>query len=80
MRSLALTVVNEHLSDLMSMASERSVTLNAEDGRPLVRLKLLHAAALAAAGVIVAPRITAAAALGALFKGLSLSLDPEPAD
>ena len=69
--------MNEHLSDLIGTASERSVTLHAEDGRPLVRLKLLHAAALAAAGIVVAPRLTAAAAVGALFKGLSLSVDGE---
>ena len=72
--------MNEHFSDLLASASERTVTISTADGHPLIKAKLLHAAAVAAAGVIIAPRLTAAATLGALLKGVTLSLDaPGPA-
>ena len=54
---------------------DKAIVLATADGRPLVRLKALHAAAIAVAAVMVAPRTTAAAAIGALFGGYSLSLD-----
>lgn len=68
--------MNEHLSDLIASAQNRTVTVVAADGHPMARARLLHAAAIAAAGVILAPRLTAAVAVGALFKGLELSIDP----
>ena len=71
------------MTDRPSLASvgDRIVVLAASDGRPLVRLKALHAAAIAAASVLLAPRATAAAAIGALFGGYSLRLsENEPAD
>lgn len=67
--------MNETFSNLFDAASGRSITLRSAEGRPMVRLKLLHAAGLAAAGVLMAPRLTAIAAVGALFKGVSLTLD-----
>jgi len=68
-------LMNETFSNLLGAAQDRSVTLRSPEGRPMVRLKLLHAAGIAVAGVIMAPRLTAVAAVGALFKGVSLSLD-----
>lgn len=70
------------MTDRPSLASvgERVVVVAASDGRPLVRLKALHAAAIAAAAVLLAPRPTAAAAIGALFGGYSLRVEEnEPA-
>ena len=67
--------MNETFSNLLGTAQDRSVTLRSAEGRPMVRLKLLHAAGIAAAGVLMAPRLTAIAAVGALFKGVSLGLD-----
>lgn len=69
--------MHEHCSELFAAASKRTVTIHAPDGHPLVRAKLLHAAAVAAAGVVVAPRLTAAAAVGALLKGMSLSIEEQ---
>lgn len=67
--------MNEHFSDLFEAAQSRTVTLHAADGRPLAKAKLLHAAALAAAGVVLAPRLTAAAAVAALVKGIEVSVE-----
>jgi len=71
----SLRAVNETFSELFASASERTVTIRTADGHALVRAKLLHAAAAAVAGVIVAPRITAAAAMGALLKGITVTVD-----
>ncbi len=54
---------------------ERTVTIGGPNGSPAVKLKLLHAAAAAAAGVVLAPRLTAAASIAALIKGVSVSID-----
>jgi hypothetical protein len=62
-------------SELMATASERMVTIRTADGHPLFKAKLLYAAAVAAAGVIIAPRVTAVAGIGALFKGITLTVD-----
>lgn len=58
---------------------ERSVTIGGPGGSPAVRVKVLHAAAAAVAGVILAPRFTAGAALVALVKGVTVTVDPPPA-
>src|SRR3989304_1528303 len=71
--------VHAPFSDPLSSAAARPVTTSPADGHPLLKATLLHAAAGAAAGVIIAPRLTAAATLGALLKGVTLSLD-EPGD
>lgn len=67
--------MNERFSDLLATANERTVTVRAADGHPMVQAKLLHAVIAAAAGIVIAPRLTAAAAVGALFKGLTVSVD-----
>ncbi|MDX1691726.1 MAG: hypothetical protein R3290_11955 [Acidimicrobiia bacterium] len=59
----------------LSAIADRAVVVAAADGRPLVRLKALHAAAVAVTATIVAPRMTAAAAIGALFGGYSLNVE-----
>ncbi len=59
----------------LSAIGDRIVVLTNADGRPLARLKALHAAAIAATAIVAAPRLTAAAAIGALFGGYSLKLD-----
>jgi hypothetical protein len=72
--------VNENLSDFFGGLSNRTLTVRTPKGHPLLHLRLLHAAGAAAAGVFLAPRITAVAAMGLLVKGFSLSIDvtPEP--
>ncbi len=70
-----MTVVNESISALFESAMERTVTIGGPNGSPAVKLKLLHAAAAAAAGVVLAPRLTAAASIAALIKGVSVSID-----
>lgn len=77
---LPFHAMNEHLSDLLATANERVVTIRAADGHPLVKAKLLHAVIAAAAGVVVAPRITAAAAVAALLKGFTVSVEGEAAE
>ena len=72
--------MNETISNLLGAASDRTVSINGPDGQPMVRLQLIHAAGLAAAGILMAPRLTAAAAVGALFKGVSLSVEAAAED
>lgn len=71
----ACPLMNERFSDLLAVANERTVTVRAGDGHPVVKAKLLHAVIAAAAGIVIAPRLTAAAAVGALFKGLTVSVE-----
>lgn len=71
--------VNETFSNLFDTAMERTVTIGGPNGSPAVQLKLLHAAAGAAAGVILAPRATAAAAIAAMIRGVTVTIDaPAP--
>jgi len=53
----------------------RTVTLRSAQGDTILAVDALPAAILLAAAVATAPRLTAAAAVGALFRRLSLSLD-----
>jgi hypothetical protein len=55
--------------------TRRTVTLRSASGKPLLTLGALPAAAALAVALALAPRITAAAAVGALVRRLSLSLD-----
>jgi len=71
--------VNETFSELLASASARVVTIRAADGHPLIKAKLLHAAAVAAVGVIAAPRFTAVAAVSALLRGITVTVD-QPAE
>ena len=74
-----MTPVNETISNLFETAMERTVTIGGPNGSPAVKLKLLHAAAAAAAGVVLAPRVTAAAAIAAMIKGVTVTIDaPAP--
>ena len=74
-----VTPVNETISNLFETAMERTVTIGGPNGSPAVKLKLLHAAAAAAAGVVLAPRVTAAAAIAAMIKGVTVTIDaPAP--
>lgn len=68
-------VVNENFSRLFETAMERTVTIGGPDGSPAVKLKLLHAAAAFAAGVTLAPRVTAAATVAAMLKGVTVTID-----
>lgn len=68
------------LSNMFDGAMDRTVTVSGPDGAPAVTLKLVHAAAGAAAGLIVAPRATAAGALAAMLMGVQITLDETAAD
>ncbi len=71
--------VNENFSSLFETAMERTVTIGGPNGSPAVKLKLLHAAAGAAAGVVLAPRATAVAAIAAMLRGVTVTIDaPAP--
>jgi len=71
---VTLPLMHEHFSDLLGTATERSVTVKAPDGHSLVEAKLLHAIIAAAVGIVVAPRLTAAAAVAALLKGFRVDM------
>ncbi len=74
-----MSPVNETFSNLFETAMERTVTIGGPDGSPAVKLKLIHAAAAAAAGVVLAPRLTAIAAIAAMIKGVTVTIDaPAP--
>ncbi len=74
-----MSPVNETFSNLFETAMERTVTIGGPDGSPAVKLKLIHAAAAAAAGVVLAPRLTAIAAIAAMNKGVTVTIDaPAP--
>ena len=76
-----MAVVNETFSNVFDNAMERTVTIGGPDGSPAVKLKLLHAAAAAAAGVILAPRATAIATIAAMLRGVTVTIDdPAPAE
>jgi hypothetical protein len=70
--------MQENITDFFGELSNRTLTVRTSKGHPLIHVRLVHAAGVAAAGVIMAPRLTAVATLGLLFKGFSLSLDPLP--
>jgi len=71
--------VNENFSNLFETAKERTVTIGGPNGSPAVKLKLLHAGAAVAAGVMLAPRATAIAAVAAMIKGVTVTIDaPAP--
>jgi len=64
------------------MSGDRALTIRSRRGRPLLRVGLAPGFAVVAAAVLLAPRATAAAAVGAMFRGISLTIDrvdPAPA-
>ena len=58
------------------LGSDRTVILVDRGGRALLRLEATHAAALGAAAVFMAPKLTAAAAVAALVRGMSIAVEP----
>jgi hypothetical protein len=73
-----VTLVNENITKFYEKGMERTVTIGGPNGAPAVKLKLLHAAAAAVAGVILAPRVTAVASIAALVKGVTVKIDAPP--
>jgi len=67
------TVIREPLADLMN--GDRALTVRSSSGRPLLRVGLGPGLAVGAAAVLLAPRATAAAAVTAMFRGVSLTVD-----
>ena len=59
------------------ITSRHTVTLLAPSGRPLLTLRLLPAAAVAATALVLAPRVTALVALAALARKMSLAIGTE---
>jgi hypothetical protein len=60
--------------------SDRALTLRSARGRPLLRVGLGPGVAAGLAAVLIAPRATAAAAIGCMLRGVSLTIDRiEPA-
>jgi hypothetical protein len=70
--------VNENISGFFEAARERTVTIGGPNGSPAVKVKLLHAAAAAAAGILFAPRATAVAAIAGLLRGVTVTVDAAP--
>jgi len=67
--------VNETFANLFDGAMDRTVTVAGPNGSPAVKVKLIHAAAVAIAGVLLAPRATAVGAIAAMIKGVSVKVD-----
>ena len=66
--------------DMVSGAMDRTVTVTGPDGQPSVTVEFWQALAAAAAGVLLAPKATAAAALAGLFAGVTVSVDQPTAE
>jgi hypothetical protein len=66
-------VLTERLSDLLD--GDRALTFRSRRGRALLQVGLVPALAVGAAAVLLAPRATAALAVGAMFRGISLTID-----
>lgn len=74
----SVRAVNETITSLYENANTRTVTIAGPSGSPAIKVKLLHAAAAAIAGVILAPRFTAVASIAAMVKGMRVSVDAPP--
>ncbi|MBU1227847.1 MAG: hypothetical protein KJ698_11645 [Actinobacteria bacterium] len=66
-------MLTERLSDLLD--GDRALTFRSRRGRALLQVGLVPALAVGAAAVLLAPRATAALAVGAMFRGISLTID-----
>jgi hypothetical protein len=74
-------VNREPLADLID--GDRALTVRSRHGRPILRVGLAPGLAVGIAAVLVAPRATAVAAVTAMFRGISLTIDridPAPAE
>jgi len=54
---------------------DRAVTLRNGDGSPMFEIPILYGVAAGALAVLVAPRVTAVAAIAALVRGMSITID-----
>lgn len=61
------------MTDLMN--GDRALTIRSRRGRPLLQVGFAPGLAVGIAAVMIAPRATAAAAVGAMFRGISLTID-----
>jgi hypothetical protein len=67
------------LTDRLRETGDRTIVLRAADGSPVFELQALHGLAAAVLAVMTAPRLTAAAALGGMLRGMSITIEePEP--
>ena len=71
--------VNDEFSDILGNITSHTVTVRGADGHTIVETKAVHLAAAGVAAIMIAPRLAAAAALGALLAGVSVAID-KPAD
>lgn len=67
--------MNESISNFYEASKQRTVTVGGPGGSPAVKVKLLHAAAAAVAGIVFAPRFTAIMSIAGLVKGVTVSVD-----
>jgi hypothetical protein len=73
--------VNDEITDMLGDITSRTVTVRAADGRTVVETKAVNLVAAGVAAILIAPRLAAAAALGALFAGVSVAVEkPAPAE
>lgn len=70
--------MNDELTDILAGFTSRTITVRAPDGHTLAQTKALHVAAAGVAAIVFAPRLAAAAAVGALLSGVTLSVDTDP--
>ncbi len=74
--------MNDEISDILENITAHNVTVRAADGHTLVETKAVNLAAAGVAAILIAPRLAAAAALGALLAGVTVAVDrpAEPAE
>lgn len=67
--------MNEDATEILSSITAHTVTVRGADGHPLIEAKALHVAAVGIAGILLAPRLAAVAAVGALLAGVTVSVN-----
>lgn len=72
----SLKRVNDDPIEYLTSIAAQTVTVRGTDGHPLIEAKALHVAAVGIAGILLAPRLAAAAAIGALLAGVTVSVNP----
>lgn len=68
--------MNDDPTEFLTSIATQTVTVRGADGHPLIEAKALHVAAVGIAGILLAPRLAAAAAIGALLAGVTVSVNP----